>query len=192
MCFTFLAAQGHDPGGSLLEHGQVDNCARLLAAAQEAGKRILLPTDIVVLSPDGVFGKGREPEGEMAIVGPDVPEEWLGLDIGPGTAAAFADEIAAARHRLLERPHGRVRGPPFCRRDEAVADAVASTKGFSVVGGGTAPAPSRCSAWTTRSTTSRPAAGPRSSSSRRVTSPGWRPCGSQPPAAPGHVPAASG
>ena len=59
MCFTFLAAQGHDPGGSLLEHGQVDNCARLLAAAQEAGKRIVVPTDIVVLSPDGVFGKGR-------------------------------------------------------------------------------------------------------------------------------------
>ena len=116
MCFTFLAAQGHDPGGSLLEHGQVDNCARLLAAAQEAGKRIVLPTDIVVLSPDGVFGKGREPEGEMAIVGQDVQEEWLGLDIGPGTAAAFADEIARGGHRLLERPHGRLRGPSFCRR----------------------------------------------------------------------------
>ncbi len=136
MCFTFLAAQGHDPGGSLLEHSQVDNCARLLAAAQEAGKRIVLPTDIVVLSPDGVFGKGREPEGEMAIVGPDVQEEWLGLDIGPGTAAAFADEIAAARTVFWNGPMGVFEDPRFAAGTEVVADAVASTEGFSVVGGG--------------------------------------------------------
>jgi phosphoglycerate kinase len=136
MCFTFLAAQGHDPGGSLLEHGQVDNCARLLAAAQEAGKRILLPTDIVVLSPDGVFGKGRAPEGEMAIVGQDVQEEWLGLDIGPGTAAAFADEIAAAATVFWNGPMGVFEDPRFAAGTEVVADAVASTEGFSVVGGG--------------------------------------------------------
>ena len=136
MCFTFLAAQGHDPGGSLLEHGQVDNCARLLAAAQEAGKRIVLPTDIVVLSPDGVFGKGRAPEGEMAIVGQDVQEEWLGLDIGPGTAAAFADEIAAAATVFWNGPMGVFEDPRFAAGTEVVADAVASTEGFSVVGGG--------------------------------------------------------
>ena len=136
MCFTFLAAQGHDPGGSLLEHGQVDNCARLLAAAQEAGKRIVVPTDIVVLSPDGVFGKGRAPEGEMAIVGQDVQEEWLGLDIGPGTAAAFADEIAAAGTVFWNGPMGVFEDPRFAAGTEVVADAVATTEGFSVVGGG--------------------------------------------------------
>ena len=136
MCFTFLAAQGHDPGGSLLEEGQVDNCARLLESAQEAGKRIVLPTDIVVLSPDGVFGAGREPEGEMAIVGPDVQEEWLGLDIGPGTASAFADEIEAAATVFWNGPMGVFEDPRFAAGTEVVAEAVAATNGYSVVGGG--------------------------------------------------------
>ncbi len=136
MCFTFLAAQGHDPGGSLLERGQEENCARVLSAAAQAGKRILLPTDIVVLSPDGVFGAGREPQGEMAIVGPDVQEEWLGLDIGPGTAAAFADEIAAAATVFWNGPMGVFEDPRFAAGTEVVAEAVASTSGFSVVGGG--------------------------------------------------------
>jgi phosphoglycerate kinase len=136
MCFTFLAAQGHDPGGSLLEDDQVENCARLLSAAAQAGKRILLPTDIVVLSPDGVFGAGREPQGEMNIVGPDVQEEWLGLDIGPGTAAAFADEIASAATVFWNGPMGVFEDPRFAAGTEVVAGAVADTQAFTVVGGG--------------------------------------------------------
>jgi len=136
MCFTFLAAQGHDPGGSLLEHGQVDNCARLLSEAESNGKRILVPTDIIALSPDGVFGAGRAPEGEMAQFGPDLPEGWLGLDIGPGTAAAFADEIAAAATVFWNGPMGVFEDPRFAAGTEVVAEAVASTEGFSVVGGG--------------------------------------------------------
>lgn len=136
MCFTFLAAQGHSTGGSLLEHAQVESCARLLERAEAAGKRVLLPTDIVVLSPGGVFGAGREPEGEMRQVGPDVPEEWLGLDIGPGTAAAFADEIAGAATVFWNGPMGVFEDPRFAAGTRAVAEAVATTKAFSVVGGG--------------------------------------------------------
>jgi phosphoglycerate kinase len=136
MCFTFLAAEGHDPGGSLLEEDEVDNCARVLAVAREAGKRILLPTDIVVLSPDGVFGAGREPQGEMAIVGQDVQEEWLGLDIGPGTAAAFADEITSAATVFWNGPMGVFEDPRFAAGTEVVAGAVADTQAFTVVGGG--------------------------------------------------------
>ena len=136
MCFTFLAAQGHSTGGSLLESSQVETCERLLASAEATGKRILLPTDIIALSPGGVFGAGREPQGEMAQVGPDVPEEWLGLDIGPGTAAAFADEIAAAATVFWNGPMGVFEDPRFAAGTQAVADAVATTKGFSVVGGG--------------------------------------------------------
>ena len=137
MCFTFLAAQGHDPVGPCSSTSQVDNCARLLAAAQEAGKRIVLPTDIVVLSPDGVFGKGRGTRRrDGASSAPDVQEEWLGLDIGPGTAAAFADEIAAARTVFWNGPMGVFEDPRFAAGTEVVADAVASTEGFSVVGGG--------------------------------------------------------
>jgi phosphoglycerate kinase len=136
MCFTFLASQGHDPGGSLLEESQVDNCARLLSEAEAAGKRILLPMDIVVLSPDGVFGAGRAPQGEMNIVGQDVQEEWLGLDIGPGTAAAFADEIAAAATVFWNGPMGVFEDPRFAAGTESVAGAVATTRAFTVVGGG--------------------------------------------------------
>jgi len=136
MCFTFLAAQGHSTGGSLLEHSMVETCARLLSAVEASGKRILLPTDIVVLSPDGVFGAGREPQGEMGMVGADVADEWLGLDIGPGTAAAFADEIAGAATVFWNGPMGVFEDPRFAAGTEAVAEAVATTKGFSVVGGG--------------------------------------------------------
>jgi phosphoglycerate kinase len=136
MCFTFLAAQGHDPGGSLLEHSEVENCARLLSEADASGKRILVPTDIIALSPDGVFGAGRAPEGEMAQVGPDLSEGWLGLDIGPGTAAAFADEIASAATVFWNGPMGVFEDPRFAAGTEVVAEAVATTEGFSVVGGG--------------------------------------------------------
>jgi phosphoglycerate kinase len=136
MCFTFLAAQGHETGGSLLEDHQVDNCARLLTEASAAGKRIVLPTDIIVLSPDGVFGAGKEPEGEMAQVGTEIAEGWLGLDIGPGTAAAFADEIDAAATVFWNGPMGVFEDPRFAAGTEVIADAVATTKAFTVVGGG--------------------------------------------------------
>jgi phosphoglycerate kinase len=136
MCFTFLAALGHSVGGSLLEHDQVGNCKRLLAEAEAAGKSVLLPTDIIALSPGGAFGPGREPEGEMAQFGPDLPDEWLGLDIGPGTAAAFADEIAAAATVFWNGPMGVFEDPRFAAGTLAVAEAVASAKGFTVVGGG--------------------------------------------------------
>ena len=136
MCFTFLAAQGHTTGGSLLEESQVHNCKRLLGSAEAAGKRILLPTDIVALSPGGVFGAGKEPDGEVRQVGADVPEGWLGLDIGPGTGAAFADEVAGAATVFWNGPMGVFEDARFAAGTKAVAEAVASTKAFSVVGGG--------------------------------------------------------
>jgi len=136
MCFTFLAAQGHSTGGSLLESGHVEACAKVLEAASAKGKKVLLPSDIVALSPGGVFGAGREPEGEMADVGADVPDEWLGLDIGPGTAAAFADEIAEAATVFWNGPMGVFEDPRFAAGTRTVAEAVATTKAFTVVGGG--------------------------------------------------------
>jgi len=136
MCFTFLAAKGHATGGSLLESSQVGACARVLEQAAASAKLVLLPTDIVVLSPGGVFGPGREPEGELRLVDADVPEEWLGLDIGPGTAAAFSDEIAQAATVFWNGPMGVFEDPRFAAGTKAVAEAVAATKGFSVVGGG--------------------------------------------------------
>ncbi|MCL6092106.1 MAG: phosphoglycerate kinase [Actinobacteria bacterium] len=136
MCFTFLASEGHATGGSLLEHEFVENCKRLLVSAHASGKKIVLPTDIVALSPDGAFGAGKEPSGELREVGQDVPDGWLGLDIGSGTAAAFADEIAAASTVFWNGPMGVFEDARFAAGTRTVAEAVASTKAFSVVGGG--------------------------------------------------------
>jgi phosphoglycerate kinase len=132
MCFTFLAAQGHDVGGSMLETDEVDTCAELL----RSGRPIHIPTDIVALSPGGSFGPGKEPSGEVKSFGSDLPEGWLGLDIGPGSAARFADEIAGARTVLWNGPMGVFEDPRFAAGTRAVADAVADCAGFTVVGGG--------------------------------------------------------
>ena len=137
MCFTFLAAKGYGTGGSLLEAGQVETCARLFGTAAAKGKRILVPTDIVALSPGGAFGAGKEPSGEVRQVAADsIPDEWVGLDIGPATAAAFADEIARAATVFWNGPMGVFEDPRFAPGTRAVAEAVASTRAFSVVGGG--------------------------------------------------------
>jgi phosphoglycerate kinase len=132
MCFTFLAAQGHAVGASLLEVDLIDTCRRLLAT----GKAILVPGDLTVLSPDGAFGPGRPPSGEVRQVGADVPDGWRGLDIGPGTAADFCDAIDAAATVFWNGPMGVFEDPRFAAGTRAVAGAVADTRAFTVVGGG--------------------------------------------------------
>ena len=113
MCFTFLAAQGHSVGASLLEKDRIDDCRRLLAS----GHKILLPTDLTVLSPGGTFGPGQEPTGQVRQVHADVPDGWTGLDIGPGTGGRVRRRDPRRGNRLLERPDGGLRGPPLRRRD---------------------------------------------------------------------------
>src|SRR5699024_9280220 len=91
MCFTFLSAMGHSVGSSLLEEDQVDTCRRLL----DSGAMIHLPSDITALGPGGKIGDPSA-GGEVRQLGRDIPDGWMGLDIGPGTAAAFTDVIADA------------------------------------------------------------------------------------------------
>jgi phosphoglycerate kinase len=122
MCFTFLAAQGHDVGDSLLQEDFVDRCRELL----ESDKEILLPTDIVALSPDD----------EVSTVGADVPDGHKGLDIGPESAAAFAEAIAGAGTVLWNGPMGMFEDERFEAGTRALAEAVAESSGFTVVGGG--------------------------------------------------------
>jgi phosphoglycerate kinase len=124
MCFTFLAAQGHSVGSSLNEPDHVDECKALLASA--AASKILLPVDLVALSPDG----------EVRQVGVNVPDGWKALDIGPGTAAAFSDALEAAATVLWNGPMGRFEDPRFEAGTRTVAEAVASARAFTVVGGG--------------------------------------------------------
>lgn len=133
MCFTFLGAEGHSVGGSLYQDDYVDNCAHLL---KTKGDAIRLPSDIVALSPGGAFGPGKEPTGEVRGFGVDLPEGWMGLDIGPGSAAAFADHIAGAATVLWNGPMGVFEDARFVAGTRAVAEAVAECAGFTVVGGG--------------------------------------------------------
>ena len=133
MCFTFLGAQGHSTGASLFQADYLDNCAKLLADRADA---LVLPTDIVALSPGGSFGAGKAPSGEVRTFGVDLPEGWMGLDIGPGSAAAFADHVASAATVLWNGPMGVFEDPRFLPGTRAVAEAVADCGGFTVVGGG--------------------------------------------------------
>jgi phosphoglycerate kinase len=134
MCFTFLAAAGHSVGASLLEADQIDACRELL----RSGKRILLPSDITALSPGGEFGAGEHQarSGDVRQLHTDLPPGWIGLDIGPGTAAEFADEIASARTVFWNGPMGVFEDPRFEAGTRTVAEAVADGRGFTVVGGG--------------------------------------------------------
>ncbi|MGH9127461.1 MAG: phosphoglycerate kinase [Acidimicrobiales bacterium] len=129
MCFTFLAALGHDIGDSLFEPDYLDACRALV----DSGRRVMLPTDIVALGPGGeVGGTG----GEVRVVGRDVPDGWKGLDIGPDTAAEFADELSGAGTVCWNGPMGVCEDPRFAAGTATVARAVASCAGFTVVGGG--------------------------------------------------------
>jgi phosphoglycerate kinase len=131
MCFTFLAAQGHSVGASLLEQDQVETCRRLLASDVE----IHIPHDITVLGPGGKIGD-PDAGGEVRQVGADVPDGWMGLDIGPGTAAEFSDLIAEARTVLWNGPMGVFEDPRFAAGTRVVAEALADARGFTVIGGG--------------------------------------------------------
>ena len=131
MCFTFLAAQGHRVGSSLLEADQVERCRELLGS----GTPIHLPSDITALGPGGKIGDPGA-GGDVRQLGRDIPDGWMGLDIGPGTAAAFSDVILDARQVLWNGPMGVFEDPRFAAGTRTVAEAVAECRGFTVVGGG--------------------------------------------------------
>ena len=126
MCFTFLAAQGYPIGASLWEPDQVDTCTRLLQESKANGKTIHLPEDLV----------GVDANGEFATFGIRLPEGAKGFDIGPGSAAAFSDVIMDARMVFWNGPMGMFEDPRFEAGTRTVAQAMADTKAFTVVGGG--------------------------------------------------------
>ncbi|MGV3712528.1 phosphoglycerate kinase [Pseudolysinimonas sp.] len=134
MLFTFLAAQGHRIGKSLLEESQFDTVKRYLAEAQERGVELVLPTDIVMAS---TFS----PEAEHTVVPADRLEdafgpEGIGLDIGPETAATFAAHIRASKTVFWNGPMGVFEFPAFAEGTRAVAQALTEVDGLGVVGGG--------------------------------------------------------
>jgi phosphoglycerate kinase len=131
MCFTFLAAQGHSVGSSLLEEDQIETCRRIL----DSGAALHLPSDITAMGPGGRIGDPAA-GGEVRQMGVNIPDGWMGLDIGPGTAAEFADVIVEARTVFWNGPMGVFEDPRFAAGTRTVADAVAQTAAYTVVGGG--------------------------------------------------------
>ncbi len=132
MCFTFFAAMGYSIGNSLCEPDQIETCAHLL---EQHGDRLHLPSDVVGLGPGGKIGDPSA-GGEVRNFGRSLPEGWMGLDIGPGSAAEFADIIAEARTVLWNGPMGVFEDPRFEAGTRSVAGSVAESSAFSVIGGG--------------------------------------------------------
>jgi len=127
MCFTFLAAQGHGVGTSLLEADQVDTCRRLLA---EAGEKIVLPVDVVCADRFAA-------DAETSVTPADaIPDDLMGLDVGPLTVDLFTAELAEARTVFWNGPMGVFELAPFQEGTRGVAAAVGAVEGLSVVGGG--------------------------------------------------------
>jgi phosphoglycerate kinase len=127
MCFTFLAAQGHEVGDSLLEADQIDNCRRLL---EESGDKIVLPTDIVVAA------EVADDSPTQTVAAESIPAGGKGLDIGPDSVKAFAAALTDAQTVFWNGPMGVFEVAPFAAGTKGVAQAVAASPGLSVVGGG--------------------------------------------------------
>jgi phosphoglycerate kinase len=130
MVFTFLKAQGHEVGRSLLEEDQLDTCRSYLQRAEESGVQILLPTDVVV-APE------FSADAPATVVPADrMPADQLGLDIGPDSAKAFAQALADARTVFWNGPMGVFEFDAFAAGTRSVAEALTKIDGLSVVGGG--------------------------------------------------------
>lgn len=128
MAYTFLAAQGQEVGRSLVEPDRMDDARRILEAAREHGRTLLLPTDHVVA--DALDAP------ETARTVRSIPPDAMGLDIGPETAARYGEAAARARTILWNGPMGVFETPAFAEGTRAVAQAVARSRANSIVGGG--------------------------------------------------------
>ncbi|MCL8024421.1 phosphoglycerate kinase [Nocardioides bruguierae] len=133
MVFTFLAAQGHEVGKSLLEADQLETCRGYLARAEELGVKIVLPTDVVV---DTTFPSGDVEPHPQVVAADAIPADSLGLDIGPESGKAFAAVLAEAHTVFWNGPMGVFEVAAFAEGTRAVAQALTGVDGLSVVGGG--------------------------------------------------------
>ncbi len=127
MCFTFMAAEGLGVGDSLLEADMIDTCKRLLA---ESGDKIMLPEDVVIA--DDVSADAST----QSVLAAQIREGWKGLDIGPITAERYGQVLAEARTVFWNGPMGVFELAPFAEGTRTVAQAIADSAAYSVVGGG--------------------------------------------------------
>ena len=130
MCFSFFRAQGYGTGDSLVEEEGVELAERVLELAKSADCELWLPHDLVLGDSFSADAEVQEFDG----VG--VPDGWMGLDIGPKTAAEYAGAIAEAGTVFWNGPMGAFELEPFAAGTRTVAEAVAAAPGFTVIGGG--------------------------------------------------------
>ena len=132
MAYTFLAAQGHKIGNSLCEADQMDYAREMIAEAEKRGVKLLLPVD-------SIEADKFDPEANTKVVGLDVDDNWMGLDIGPETVKLYSDAIKSAKTVVWNGPMGCFEMEKFSKGTFGVCDAVAEVKangGISIIGGG--------------------------------------------------------
>jgi phosphoglycerate kinase len=130
MVFTFLKARGRDVGRSLLEEDQVDTVRGYLERARDTGVEIVLPTDVVVAAEASADARPTVVSVEH------IPDDEIGLDIGPASASAFAAALSDARTVFWNGPMGVFEISAFAGGTDAVAQALTKVDGLTVVGGG--------------------------------------------------------
>jgi phosphoglycerate kinase len=130
MCFSFFRAQGISTGDSLVEEEGVELARKALAKAESSRCRLILPVDLVLGKSFDADTERRQQDGV------EVPEGWMGLDIGPRTAAAYTEEIGGAGTVFWNGPMGAFELAPFADGTRAIAEAAAEAPGTTVVGGG--------------------------------------------------------
>jgi phosphoglycerate kinase len=128
MAYTFMAARGEPTGASRTEPDRIEDARRVMRAAEASGRRLLLPSDHVVAQ--------RLEAGAPSRVVREIPEGWLGVDIGPETASRYAEEIGSARTLFWNGPMGVFEIPAFSEGTRRVALAAADSGAVTVVGGG--------------------------------------------------------
>jgi len=127
MTYTFLKAQGHATGKSRVEADKLDEARRLL---ELAGPKLVLPSDHLV-------SESLDPSSKTQVVeGNDIPNDWIGIDIGPATVASYAQVLASAGTVVWNGPMGKFEDEPFRHGTLGVARAMADSPGVTVVGGG--------------------------------------------------------
>ncbi|MBL8793833.1 MAG: phosphoglycerate kinase [Planctomycetia bacterium] len=126
MSYTFMKGQGRGIGGSKCEADKLDVARELLALG---GGKIMLPVDHLVVE------KLDQPQGAKVVEG-DIPDGWAGVDIGPKTIAAYQAEIAKAATVVWNGPLGKFEDEPYSRGTKTIAEALAASKGVTIVGGG--------------------------------------------------------
>jgi phosphoglycerate kinase len=130
MAFTFLKAQGYNIGKSLCEEDKLDLALKLIEKAKNSGKKIMLPTDVVTAA------EIKEGTATKTVSIKDIPADELGLDIGPESIEAFANELKAAKTVLWNGPMGVFETKPFDVGTRKIAEILAQLDATTVVGGG--------------------------------------------------------